>query len=258
MVDKNELRETVAASCRLLAFLGLVRETTGHVSARIDENRMLIRCRGNQESGLIYTESEMVREVDFDGRNLDGDDYETPTEFPIHGEIYKARPEINAVVHAHPHASTVCSLVGAELKPIFGAYDGHAMQLATKGIPVFPRSVLIREPATAHAMIEVMGDKSVCVLKGHGIVAAADTVEQATLHAIKLDTLAGMTLEILRAGGTPAPVSNEDLEYWDQLRASRDPRETQHNKDVWKWTWRHYMTLMSKDSSLLSSPGSSL
>ena len=44
--EKAAISDTIAIACRLLAYLGLVRETTGHISARIGSERMLIRCRG--------------------------------------------------------------------------------------------------------------------------------------------------------------------------------------------------------------------
>jgi 3,4-dihydroxyphthalate decarboxylase len=116
------VQETIATACRLLGHLGLVRETTGHVSSRIDGERMYIRCRGKTEAGLVFTQADAVCSVDFDGKNVDTPGYEPPTELPIHGEIYRARPEVGAVVHAHPRASLICTLMGLELKPIFGRH----------------------------------------------------------------------------------------------------------------------------------------
>jgi hypothetical protein len=99
------LRETVAQACRILALEGLVEGVLGHVSARVDDTRMLLRCRGPAERGLELTSAEDVRLVDLDGH---GDDpasgYAAPNELPIHGELLRARPEVGAVVHAHPPA----------------------------------------------------------------------------------------------------------------------------------------------------------
>lgn len=246
-VDKQTLRETIAAACRILALLGVVRETTGHISARTGSNRMLIRCRSNQEAGLIVTEPEAIRELTFDGDGLfAGDaDYERPSELPIHGEIYRARPEVMAVVHAHPYASVVCSLAGLRMQPIFGAYDPNSMALGDAGVPTYPRSILIKQKATAHEMIGSMGDKSVCVLHGHGVVTTGESVEEATIRAIKLETLAGVTLDVAKAGGTPVPLSDEDLEFFRKRASGAAGVSREHMKDIWKWTWRHYLKLLS-------------
>jgi 3,4-dihydroxyphthalate decarboxylase len=239
------IKETIATACRILGFMGLVRETTGHVSARLDDDRMLIRCRGKDESGVVFTNAEAVRSVGFDGKNLDhADEYEIPTEFPIHGEIYRMRPDVKAVVHAHPRASLICTLLGLELKPIFGAFDPNAMSLAAAGIPIFPRSILIRERAVGEQLAGVLGYKHVCILRGHGIVTTGASVQEATIRAIQLETLASITLEIAKAGGTPNVISPEDQEYFRKLRETQDAKAKAHGADVFQWTWRHYIKLM--------------
>jgi 3,4-dihydroxyphthalate decarboxylase len=241
----ESVEETIATACRILGFMGLVRETTGHVSARLDDWRMLIRCRGKDEAGVIFTNAEAVRSVDFDGNNLDhAGQYETPTELPIHGEIYRARPDVKAVVHAHPRASLICTLMGLELKPIFGAFDPNAMSLAVAGIPIFPRSILIRERALGEQLAGVLGYKPVCILRGHGTVTTGASVQEATIRAIQLETLASMTLEIAKAGGTPDVISPEDQEYFRKLRETQDAKAKSHGADVFQWTWRHYINLM--------------
>jgi ribulose-5-phosphate 4-epimerase/fuculose-1-phosphate aldolase len=241
----ESVEETIATACRILGFMGLVRETTGHVSARLDDGRMLIRCRGKDEAGVIFTNAEAVRSVDFDGKNLDhAGQYETPTELPIHGEIYRARPDVKAVVHAHPRASLICTLMGLELKPIFGAFDPNAMSLAVDGIPIFPRSILIRERSLGEQLAGVLGYKPVCILRGHGTVSTGASVQEATIRAIQLETLASMTLEIAKAGGTPDVISPEDQEYFRKLRETQDAKAKSHGADVFQWTWRHYINLM--------------
>ena len=242
---QTSVQHTIATACRLLGYMGLVRETTGHVSARIDGGRMLIRCRGKTEAGLVFTQAEAVRSVDFDGKNRElADQYETPTELPIHGEIYRARPDVGAVVHAHPRASLICTLLGLELKPIFGAFDPNSMALGAAGIPIFPRSILIRERAVGEALAQCLGYKSVCILRGHGIVTTGATVEEATIRAIQLETLASVTLEIAKAGGTPNLISDEDQAYFRRMREGQDAKSSTHGKDVFNWTWRHYTKLL--------------
>ena len=249
---KHGLQVKIALACRILAHLGIVRETTGHISARAGTDHMLIRCRSNQEAGLMVTEASAVRELTFDGAATVAEDagFERPSELPIHGEIYRARPEVNAVVHAHPYASVMCSLVGLEMKPIFGAYDPNSMALGDAGVPTFPRSILIREKSFAHQMISAMGDKSVCILHGHGIVAVGDSVEEATLRAIKLETLAGMTLDVMKARGTPPDtISQEDLEFFRSRASGSAGVSRDHMKDIWQWTWRHYDKLLEKSEN---------
>ena len=64
----DALRDTVATACRVLAHEGLVEGILGHVSARVDGDRMLVRCRGPEERGLHATRPDDIRLVDFDGQ----------------------------------------------------------------------------------------------------------------------------------------------------------------------------------------------
>ena len=108
----DELRTKVALSCCILAHFGLVRDIIGHVSARVPGTReMVIRCRGEDEWGLDFTTRKQIRRVGFDGSGDVGKRHVLPLELPIHGVAYERRPEVNAVVHAHPRFSLLCGLV---------------------------------------------------------------------------------------------------------------------------------------------------
>jgi ribulose-5-phosphate 4-epimerase/fuculose-1-phosphate aldolase len=205
-------RATVAQACRILAMEGLVEGVLGHVSVRSGENRMLIRCRGRDERGLMFTDERDVRQTDLDGALIGAaEGYAVPNELPIHGEVLRARPEVNAVVHAHPPAVLLCGVAGLELRPVFGAYNIPAMRMALDGVPVYRRSVLIRRPDLAHEMIAAMGDRPVCVLKGHGITVTGASVEEAVVRAVNLNALATVTLELARLGAPAQDVPDDDV-----------------------------------------------
>lgn len=208
----DDYRDLLAQACRVLAHQGLVDTVLGHVSCRIDRTLMLIRCRGPHERGLMFTSPEDIRLVDLDGDWAeDPDGYSVPNELPIHGETLRRRPEFNSVVHAHPPAAVACGIAGIELRPIFGSFNIPAMQMAVQGVPVYRRSVLIRRPDLAVEMLDAMGDRSYCLLKGHGMTVAAASVEQAVVRAINLDALAAMNLEVARCGGRAEDIPPEDL-----------------------------------------------
>src|SRR5215217_3329970 len=238
----EELREKVALSCRILAKEGLVEEILGHVSLRVpDGDRMLIRCRSEDECGVLFTKGSDVRRVDFDGQGedlLEGR-YEVPKELPIHGELYKARPEVGCVIHAHPPAALVCGIAELELRPIFGAFNIPAMRMALEGIPLFPRSVLVTRPDLAAQMMDAMGDKHVCLMKGHGVTVTGATVEEATVRALNFEALARVTLQAAQAGGEPEVIPPEDVEELPDLGRTFNER----------WVWRHYVRLLDEDKA---------
>jgi ribulose-5-phosphate 4-epimerase/fuculose-1-phosphate aldolase len=209
--ELEAMRHTVAVGCRIIGARGLAEDVLGHVSVRIGRDRLLVRCRGPQERGLMFTTMEDVRVVDFDGQGDLGDGYAVPNELPIHTELLRSRPDISAVVHAHPPSVVVTGLADIELRPVFGAYNLPAARMALDGVPVFRRSVLIRRPGLAQEMVTAMGTSSVCVLRGHGVTTCGETVEQAVVRALNLDVLARITLDLARIGVKPDVVPPEDV-----------------------------------------------
>ena len=213
--DSAALAETVATACRVMAHTGLVEHVLGHISARVSDDELLLRCRGRNESGLAYTTADDVHLVPLTG-SRDLGDWTAPNEAPIHTEIMRRRPGVTAVVHAHPPAVVALSLTGTALLPIYGAYDIPGARLAADGIPTWDRSVLITNSELAGAMADALGDRPVVILRGHGLVSVAEgpaetAVARAVLQAVAVDTLARTTLAILSAGGTPRPITDADL-----------------------------------------------
>lgn len=200
MKKNAALARKVALSCRILAKLGLFKETTGHVSARNSTDQMLIRGRGPRETGLLFTKPSDVILADFEGQSQERKaGLKPPNEACIHGEIYKARAEVVCVVHAHPPSVVLCSMAGIELRPIYGGYDPDSIRLSLKGIPVYQSSLTLNTKDQVHAMQKVMGASDVCILRGHGLIVAGSSVEQATITAShrKGKQLPGRLVEIL-------------------------------------------------------------
>ncbi|MBU8811813.1 class II aldolase/adducin family protein [Mycolicibacterium goodii] len=226
----NELKTAVATACRILAHQGLAADVLGHVSVRLDDHRILLRCRGPRDRGLLFTGADDILVVPVRGGAELPDGYAAPNEAHIHTEVYRARPDVRAVVHVHPRDVMVADLAGAELLQVFGAYNIPASRLARRGVPVYPRSVLIRTPELGAAVAATMGDADVCLLRGHGIVTAGRSLGQATMHALDLAELARVNTDVIRLGGRPQPVPNSDAADLPDLGAAFDDESR----------WRHY------------------
>lgn len=226
-------RQSIAAACRVLAHRGLADGILGHISLRITDHTLLVRCRGPRERGLAYTQPEDIRMVDLDGNpavegELSGG-YAVPNELPLHTELLRRRPDVQAVVHAHPPQVVAADLAGLAVRPIVGAYDIPGTRLAANGVPVYPRGVLIRNPHLAKEMADAMGSGPVVVLRGHGLTSAGATVEQAVLQAISVDGLAGLALQVASAGGQLVDLPETDMAELPDLGSS-------FNTDT---AWRH-------------------
>lgn len=222
--DPAELCELVATACQVMAETGLVEHVLGHISVRLSPEELLVRCRGPLEAGLAYTTADDIRLVGLDGSGELGG-WRTPNELPIHTEIMRRRPNVTAVVHAHPPSVVALSLTGTPLLPIYGAYDIPGARLAADGIPVWERSALICTRELAEQMAETLGALPVVVLRGHGLVSVAEgppatAVARAVLQALAVDSLARMALSVLQAGGTVQPISGDDLADLPDLGSS--------------------------------------
>jgi ribulose-5-phosphate 4-epimerase/fuculose-1-phosphate aldolase len=240
----EELREKVAVSCRILAMEGLVDDILGHVSARIPgTDAMWIRCRSLQEEGVRYTKFDAIRQTNFDGKGPHkGEQYQVPNELPIHGEIYKKRSDIGCVIHAHPKEVLICGITELELRPIFGAFNIRAMRMALEGIPVFPRSYLVNRPALATPMIEIMGEKSICLMKGHGITVVGKTIEETTVRALDFNVLARATLQVAQTGRKAQDISPDDIAKLPDLGSTFNDT----------WVWRYYARKLKEEDLRLS------
>lgn len=225
-------RQLVADACRVLAGRGLAPGYLGHVSLRVDDERLLVRCRGPREQGLAWTTAEDVHLVTLDGApgapgELAG--WAPPNELPLHTEVLRTRPDVQAVVHAHPPAVVAADLAGLGIRPIVGAYDMPGTKLAAGGVPVYPRGVLVRDRRLAGEMVTAMAGRPVVVLRGHGLTSAGAGVQEAVLNAIAVDEIARLSLTVASAGGTLVDLPGEDMAELPDLGSG-------FNHDT---AWRH-------------------
>lgn len=213
--DLDERRAEVAAACRVLAARELAPGILGHISLRVDAERLLVRCRGPRERGLAWTEAADIRLVSLDGTagapgELDGG-YTPPNELPLHTEVLRRRPDVDVVVHAHPAAVVAADLAGLAIRPIVGAFDIPGTRLAAGGVPVYPRGVLIRTRELAAEMVRALADRPVVLLRAHGLTSTGTSVPEAVLRAVSIDTLARLSLTVTASGGTLVDLPARDL-----------------------------------------------
>jgi L-fuculose-phosphate aldolase len=213
MTELDDLKEQVALACRIIGRLRLTREPNGHVSARIPgETLILIKARGRDEAPLSYTTPDDLAVVDTDGKLVEArEGLAAANETFIHTEVLRARPEINSVIHIHPPAVVAYTIAEKPLLPIIGAYNPSALRLVEAGIPTYPRSVLINSPERGRDLVAAMGAARICLMRGHGITSAGESVEEATLTAIHLNDLSELHARADLLGGAK-PVPAEDIE----------------------------------------------
>jgi len=222
-MSDGDLRERVAEACRVLGALDLTKAATGHVSARIPgSNHALVRARGPGELGVRYTTAKQIIEVDLDGKLIGPPEeagLETPIEVFIHTAVYRARPDVNAVVHVHPTTVVLFTICNKPLLPLYGAYDPGSLQLALEGIPTYERSILISTPELGAELARAIGQSSTCMMRGHGITTVGASVEEAALAAIHLNDLATVNYQA-RLLGDPVPIPKDEQDAFRRGPAS--------------------------------------
>lgn len=205
---KLELRTQVAEAGGILHYLGLV-DYLGHCSARVPgTDQVVIKPKHSPRtrSPRQLDPADMVV-IDLDGELVEGHEL-PPSERFIHTEIYRARPDVHAVVHTHQSASTILGVLGAPLKPVL-----HVQSVLTDGgrIATWPFSALVTTAELGGRLAAALGDAPLCHLQGHGIVSVADDLPRATVTAIALEQLAEANLRILQTGLAPRVIEHEEL-----------------------------------------------
>ncbi|MBM2811571.1 MAG: aldolase [Chloroflexi bacterium] len=243
----EDLRLNVALSCRILGMMGLVSGSTGHVSARIPESdEMWLRCRGGNEMGVLFTGLHNVRRVDYDGNGPGlGDQHASPSETAIHGAIYRAHPQVGAVIHAHPPYSMLCSVASVPFRPVFGAFSPSMLRMAILGIPLYPAVRTVSSPREATAMLESMGQRDVLLMRGHGITVTGPTVEDATIRALQLEELARLMWEMACSGRQIPDIPADDIRRYGRVGRSAEPRTRWEGlPDAGRWEWKLYVKML--------------
>jgi 3,4-dihydroxyphthalate decarboxylase len=266
-VDRvDDLKRRIATAHRILTKTGSMGDITGHVIARAPgADWMLVRCRSFDDVSPALVQDNAIFQCDLDGNALEAlGDYSLPPERFIGAEVFRARDDVNAVVHGHPPAQIMCGITGVEIRPILGSANLGGMFLARDGIPVFPRSVLIATPSLGRQVAETMAARNVALLKGHGNVVAGLTIEEATVRAIQIENLARVCWDVAAAGKHADDVSAEDLNEFEDLREFLEPSQARVTDmgtigvTTSTWMWNHYERALRENLSLYAEMGCAL
>ena len=194
------LIEDLVAANRILYDQGVV-DGFGHVSARHDKNPEHFLLARSMAPGLVTTAD--IMEFDRDGNAIDSMGRTVYLERFIHSEIYKAHPEIKAVVHSHSPAVIPFGVTSAKLRPVF-----HLSSFLGGGAPVFEireaggsaTDMLIRTPELGAALARTLGAAPVALMRGHGDVVVAPSLQEAVFRAIYTEVNARLEAEALQLG----------------------------------------------------------
>jgi ribulose-5-phosphate 4-epimerase/fuculose-1-phosphate aldolase len=200
-VDQAVIDDLVAAN-RILA-QEQVLDAYGHVSVRHPANPQRFLMGRNLAPALVTADDI----VEYD---LDGNAYGAKPGFThflerfIHAEIYRARGDVNAVVHSHSALVIPFANTPIQMRPMF-----HVSSFLAPNVPVFeirkaapgPTNMLIGNAALGKALAETLGPNAVALMRGHGEVVVAPSLPLVVFRAVYTDVNAKMQAQAIAAGG---------------------------------------------------------
>lgn len=186
MESNEKLKEQVATACRILGTQGFEEYGfAGHVSARIpgDSNKFMVLGHAHYHElgrGIGDATPQDIITMDVDGNKVEGR-WPPVGEIVIHTSIYKARPDVNAIVHCHPPAIVAFSVTTGEIQPINVNY----IIPFKKGISRFDLGArVILTPKDGEALVRALGRGCVAIQRGHGVVAVGESIQEAVMNTI--------------------------------------------------------------------------
>jgi ribulose-5-phosphate 4-epimerase/fuculose-1-phosphate aldolase len=213
------LKQQLVDAIRMLERAGYI-DHNGHCSARRDASSFYINSGASVRGTLTVDD---IVSVDLEGNLIEGS-AKPPLEYHIHSEIYRARPDVSAVMHTHPQWSTFLTMVGEKYRPVY------AQGVLLGEMPVMDSVLSINTKPMGEKLAKILARGPAVLLKAHGVVVVgADIVECFALAAYVEENAYRqyMAMQI----GTPYEFSENEQKV---------SREKLWTASLFKKTWDHY------------------
>jgi ribulose-5-phosphate 4-epimerase/fuculose-1-phosphate aldolase len=224
------LVENLVAAYRILAQQGVL-DGFGHVSMRHDRapNRFIMSRSLAPE---LVSAADLI-EFDLDGNAVDAKGRALYSERYIHGEIYKARPDVRAVVHNHAPSLIPFGVTTVPLRPMY-----HMASFIGNGVPVFDirktsgmTDMLVSDSKKGQALASVLADKSAVLMRGHGVAVVGSTIQIAVGRSVYLELNARIQAQALALGGN---ITYLDPQEAQKMMESGENRGYERPWELWK------------------------
>ena len=196
----REKRQSIIDACLRMNASGINQGTSGNISLRHGDGMLITPTSTPYEA----MKPEQIVYMHLDGNHDPGQ--RPSSEWRFHRDILKARPEVNAIVHAHPPYSTMLAIMGMEIPPV------HYMVAVAGGdtIRCAPYATFGTQELSEHAVRALEG-RTACLLEHHGMIAVGPSLPKAMWLAVEVETLARQYHGCLQIG-TPPLLSKEEIE----------------------------------------------
>jgi ribulose-5-phosphate 4-epimerase/fuculose-1-phosphate aldolase len=240
--DVKMLLDDLVAANRILYRQGVV-DGFGHVSVRHPARSDRFLLSAAKAPGRVTAED--IMEFDLDGKPIDGRERPIYSERFIHSEVYKARSDVNAVIHSHSPTVIPFSVTQVPLRPVHNTASFLAPE-----VPVFEMrkaagmtNNLVTDSARGKALVETLGDRPVALLRGHGNVVVGPDLRRTVSRAIYTEVNARMLLQAVMLGG---PITFIDPEENKLIESGRGTQISGHNVDR---TWQMWLEEATRGTS---------
>ena len=235
--SESALREELVLGCQVLFATRAAGDgLAGHLSARLTEERILIKPR--PASWRSLTPADLIV-IDYEGRRVDGPASERSEvrEWPIHGQIYRARPDVGCVMHAHPVASTLMAALEIAVEPL----DQDCANF-TDQLPVLDNcAVSIATPALGDDVARALGKARVLLLKNHGSIVAGSSVADVCVTAYRLEKVAETMLRAAAIAHLPRISPDRKSALLAARKAAQPARPEASNEERWQMLQDYYL-----------------
>lgn len=206
-----QLRRILLDACRILDHYELVRGY-GHVSTRAQDGKTIL-ITPRKALGLLRSPQEMMH-IDLDGKpaavarsraaSRGNTRLQLPLEYFLHTEVYRARPDVNAICRIHGKFALVLSVLRRTIRPV------HELTVPVgPEVPLFDSSELISSLQIGRRMTAALGSARALLLRGNGQLVTGATVEEAVVNALHMESSAEIQWRALLVG-EPAWITGDD------------------------------------------------
>ena len=203
------LVDDLVAANRILAAHEVL-DAYGHASARSDKRPERFIMSRSRAPALV-TAADLM-ELDADSEALPGDKRKGFIERYIHGEIYRARPDVMAVVHSHSPSVIPFGIARTRLRPVY-----HMGSFLWSGAPVWDirkvredNDLLVRDRPLGEALAGALGSCNCVLMRGHGMTVIGDGIPEAVFRAIYTEMNARLQLQATQLEGPVEFLSDEE------------------------------------------------
>jgi ribulose-5-phosphate 4-epimerase/fuculose-1-phosphate aldolase len=226
---EREVLDDLAAASRILADQGVF-DAAGHVSMR--HPRLPERFLMSRSLAPALVTAADIMEFSLDSEACDARGRTPFIERFLHGEIYRKRPDVMAIAHGHCPSVIPFGLVATPMRATY-----HNAAFLAAGVPVFDirdrfgaTDIVISGSEKGAALAEALGDKSVLLLRAHGVVVVAPNLQAAVFRAVFTEISARVQLQAAMLGGPIAALDAEEGRKADAINLATVGRSW----ELWK------------------------